>query len=243
MRAGIVLGGVVVAAAMAFAAATGASRGTQPVEEINQADALAYGVGFFLGQEVRTGLEQDGVEVEMARVREGFIDGLEERGAAYDPETLDAILEAVHEEMAARQAQRLMESDPEFRRLAKRNAEQSEAFMTAFSQRHCVQELFDGVLYETVESGDGASAENADVIVIDCDAMTTDGAAFLTGRKDEVHLDEIRETGRRIARSMHVGDHWRVAAAPRAAFGLAGHPPDVGPNEVVILDIKLLEVR
>jgi FKBP-type peptidyl-prolyl cis-trans isomerase FkpA len=253
----VIIGGGLAGAALLYAASTGATqaqpaaqpgqvvdRGAeQPADELDAADALAYGVGYFLGGEVRTGLSEDGVEADLDRVAQGFVDGLLQHDAAYDPEVLDSILEAVHDEMMARQAKRLMESDPAFRELAERNAERSRAFMEAFAQREGARELFEGVLYETLESGDGASAAEADVVVLDFEIATIDGDIFLAGKSKTVELDEVRENSRRLVRSMRVGDNWSVAVAPEAAFGLVGRPPDVGPNEVVTIRVKLLEVR
>ena len=245
----LIVGGALAGAALVYAGVSGATQPGQVQDragqpgEIDQADALAYGVGFFLGGEVREGLAEDGVEVDLERVASGFVDGLMERGAAYDPEVLDDILEAVNDEMAARQAKRLMENDPAFRELAETNAERSKAYMDAFAQRDGVKALFDGVLYETLESGSGASAADADVVVLTFEVSTADGDVFLAGKAKEIQLDEIRETARRIARSMRVGDHWRVAISPEAGFGLVGRPPDVGPNEVVLIDVTMKGVR
>lgn len=246
MKAAIIIGGGALAcAALVYASTTGTQPGqvtTQP-EEIDQAKALSYGVGYYLGGEVRSGLEADGIEADAEKVIEGFIDGLQDLESSYDEDALDAILRAVHEEMQLRRAQRLMETDPEFRQLAEDNAAQSAAFMQANAQRNGVSELAEGVQYEVLNAGDGAEAADATLVVVTFELSTMDGTVFLAGDTDEVNLNYVRESARNLVRQMRVGDHWRVVMAPERAYGLGGLMPDVGPNEALILDVELLEVR
>jgi FKBP-type peptidyl-prolyl cis-trans isomerase FklB len=235
----------VAGAAIVYAAASRPVGTTpmQPADEIDQSDAIAYGVGYFLGDEVRTGLAADGVEVNLERVAQGFIDGLQSHGAAYDPDTLDAIFEAVHEEMQARRVAALLESDADFRELAEANAARSEAFANANAQRAGVSELFEGVHYEVLDAGEGDSAADATNVVLTFEATTIDGTPFLGGAHEEIDLGEIREIPRQIVRRMRAGDHWRVVIDHDKAFGPAGLPPQVGPNEAIVIDVTLEEVH
>lgn len=246
MKSAIVIGGAALAgAALVYASTTGIQPGqvVEQPEEIDQGKALSYGVGYYLGGEVRIGLDADGIEPDMELLIEGFIDGVQDLESNYDEATLDAILKAVHEEMRLRAATRLMETDPEFRKLAEDNAAQSAAFVQANAQREGVSELVEGVYYEVLNAGDGASAADARLVVLNFDLTTMDGHAVLAGREDEVDLRHVRESARNLVHQMHVGDHWRVVIAPEKAYGLGGLPPDVGPNEALILDVELLEVR
>lgn len=236
--AGAVCAGIVYASA-GRPQAQPANQGAQPA----QADLLAYGIGFYLGDEVRTGLESDGVQVDRETVARAFADGLMNRPPAYDRAQLDAILQLVDREMQKRQAERLMETDPQFKALAEKNAERSSAYVQKMANRDGTRELFDGVYVEAMTVGEGASAADADTVVLTFEAQTMDGKAFLAGANKDVVLSEIRETPRRIVQQMHVGDHWLVTIAPEAAFGLVGRPPEVGPNEAVTIDVQLLEVR
>jgi FKBP-type peptidyl-prolyl cis-trans isomerase FklB len=248
MRSGIIIGGVALAGAtLMYAVSTGRApaqpAGEAEQGEVDQNDALAYGVGYFLGGEVRNGLSEDGVEANLERVAQGFIDGLQAREAAYDPETLDAILEAVHEEMQARRVARLMETDAGFKALAERNAARSEAFVNANGQREGVATLFEGVQYEVLSAGSGSAAAEATEVVLSFEASTVEGDPFLAGTHAPIDLGEVRPTARAIVQRMRTGDHWRVVIAPESAFGLAGLPPDVGPNEAIVIDVTLEEVR
>ena len=248
MKSAIVIGGIALAgAALVYASTTGMNAQPGQVveqpEEIDQQKALSYGVGYYLGGEVRSGLEADGIDPDMEQLIQGFIDGVQDLEAAYDEEALDAILRFVHEEMQTRRAQRLLETDPEFRQLVEDNAAKSAAFLQANAQRDGVSELVDGVQYEVIAAGDGASAADATLVVLTFELSTMDGHVFLAGKDDQVNLNYVRESARDLVRQMKAGDHWRVVVAPENAYGLAGLMPDVGPNEALVLDIELREVQ
>jgi FKBP-type peptidyl-prolyl cis-trans isomerase FklB len=42
---------------------------------------------------------------------------------------------------------------------------------------------------------------------------------------------------------MKQGDRWYVAIPASLAFGAAGHAPNVGPNEALVVDVELVEVK
>lgn len=42
---------------------------------------------------------------------------------------------------------------------------------------------------------------------------------------------------------MSVGAHWQVFVPPELAYGERGQPPRIGPNEALVFEIKLLEVK
>ena len=47
----------------------------------------------------------------------------------------------------------------------------------------------------------------------------------------------------RVLGAMRVGDHWIVAFAPDQAYGMGGDPPRIGPNEALLVDIRVRETR
>jgi FKBP-type peptidyl-prolyl cis-trans isomerase FklB len=48
---------------------------------------------------------------------------------------------------------------------------------------------------------------------------------------------------RQIITRMHVGDHWQVFVPPDQAYGIRGDLPRIGPNEALVFDIHLLDIK
>jgi FKBP-type peptidyl-prolyl cis-trans isomerase FklB len=42
---------------------------------------------------------------------------------------------------------------------------------------------------------------------------------------------------------MHVGDRWKVVVPPELAFGERGLMPRIGPNQALVFDLELIDVK
>lgn len=209
----------------------------------NDAARFAYGIGFDLGTKVRAGLAEDGISADADLVRRGFDDGLADRTPALPQEEMDRVLRAVHREMSERAARTLYDNDPEFRALADRNAAASAAALQTFAQRPNVRLLEEGVYALAEANGAGPTIGESSVAIADLVVRAADGTEirrFQGGRLDPRELLPI--PGRTLAR-MRAGDRWSLAFAPAQAYGLAGEPPSVGPNEAIFVDVTISSLQ
>jgi FKBP-type peptidyl-prolyl cis-trans isomerase len=148
---------------------------SQPVAARNDADRFAYGVGFDLGNSVREGLADDGIEADVALIRRGFEDGLGGRRAALPKHEMDRVLRAVHRETAERQARRLYAEDPEFRAVADANAAASQTMVASFAARPGARRLDSGA-YAIVEAEGSGRTVGEDSIAIADQVLSEDSA-------------------------------------------------------------------
>jgi FKBP-type peptidyl-prolyl cis-trans isomerase len=251
-RSWLTCGAVAIAAVTAYAVVSGNAQQTRPDRggeqggersEPTDRKLLSYGIGFYLGEEVRNGLEMDGVVADLDLVNRGFTDGLHAKAAAYDEETMDAIMFVVDVEMQRRTAERMYENDPQFRALADRNRKRSQAYFETYAKGANVRKLREGVLYEVKQAGDGSKPMAGDIVEVTFRAALADGDVYARGERAIFDLDDVRPTASEIVQQMAEGSKWHIVVAPEAAYGLAGDPPLVGPNEVVIVDIELHAIR
>jgi FKBP-type peptidyl-prolyl cis-trans isomerase len=219
-------------------AATAADRAAE------QRDLLSYGVGYHLGEEVRVGLELDGIEANQMLIARGFADGLYDRETMMPPEEFDEVLVLVHQEMKRRMVERMLKQDPAFRELHDKNLARSKAFHAKHKAEQGVVTLEDGLQYKVIRSGDGPSPGPDDVVLVTFSGKLLDGREFNAGVEMEIDLDDVTVTGRRVAQMMKVGDQWHVAVPPELGYGAAGEPEfSIGPNETLLFDIELLGIR
>jgi FKBP-type peptidyl-prolyl cis-trans isomerase FklB len=202
-----------------------------------------YAVGFRLGGEVRQGLAMDGVGANLDYVIQGFADGLTDQPPAVEAEQLHTILTAVHREMQARMVTRLLEEDPEFRKLHDDNLARSRAFHEAFGKRENVVTLDDGLQYEVIRPGTGPSPGPTDVVVVTYRMILLDKAEVARGEATEIVVDEVLDAAGRILQMMKVGARWYVAFPPELAFGATGRYPEIGPNETVLGSVELIGIK
>lgn len=240
--------GVVVAAGIMYACTSSSSSSVSPASaRVNAQDAgrkerLSYGVGYSLGEEVRTGLEIDAVDADMELLVQGFADALERTEPALARDKLDEVLYEVHEEMQKRMVARLLADDPAFRALHDRNLAESEAFHQRYGREAGVVTLPSGAQYRELRAGSGRSPSLDDTVLVTFSATKLDGTEYNAGERVEVAISTVMPGARELVTKMQVGDRWEFAVPPKIGYGAGGNPPLVGPNETVRADVELLGI-
>jgi FKBP-type peptidyl-prolyl cis-trans isomerase FkpA len=105
-----------------------------------------------------------------------------------------------------------------------------------------------GLRYEDVECGSGAEAAGGDSVTIEYRAETAKGEEFASS--DDQGGEFVFPLGRgqvltgldEGVRSMKVGGTRRMTIPPDLAYGEAGFPPAIGPEETVVYEVTLLGV-
>jgi len=212
-------------------------------EARRQMELLSYGVGFYLGQEIRQGLDTDGYDADDETLVTGFSDGLNVRQPRVPADEIARILAELKRRMANKTANELMGVDPNFKRLVDENGTRSRKFLDSFASRGGVTALPNGILYEVLVDGDGPQPQLSDTVVVNYRLMGLDDTVRIEVLEETFDLDTATEGGVSVLTRMKAGSKWRVAIPPSLAYGAAGSPPEVGPNEVVYGEIELLEVK
>jgi FKBP-type peptidyl-prolyl cis-trans isomerase FklB len=244
----LVATGAAIACAAAVRSAPTTSPTMQQQERVPLANAndVAYAVGFMLGEEVRLGLEDDGVQVDNARIVEGFTAAINGQDSDLDESAMNDALAAAHDAVQARRTAKRLESDEAFKELYDRNLARSNAFHESFENQPGSVTLPSGAQYRVMESGGGDAepvGEDATVVVTFRGALL-DGRVFSEGESVELSLRDLTPGVRELLSSMRPGDWWQLAVPPALAYGGYGNPEmGIGPNETLIGDVKLLEVR
>ena len=202
-----------------------------------------YAVGFRLGGEIRQGLALDGVGANPDLVIQGFADGLLDQPPIVEPRQLHTILTAVHREMQDRMVTRLLAEEPEFKKVHDENLARSRVFHEAFATREGVVTLPDGLQYEVITPGTGASPQATDVVVVTYRMILLDKTEIARGETTEMAVDDVLDAAGRILQMMRVGARWYVALPPDLAFGATGRYPEVGPNQTILGSIELIGIK
>lgn len=194
--------------------------------------AASYAIGADIGRTTLDRLSADGVAFELERVVAGFRDALSGAGEMSEAEVREA-LQDLEAELRRREVAALLESDPVYRALHAANQKRSEAFLAAFAAEDGVQPLAGGVLLMVDQPGAGATPQPGDKVVVSFEARNLDGDVVAEGQSVSADLGEMIEGSRTVLTSVPVGTSGLAVMPPEAAFGEAGRPPEIGPNEVL----------
>lgn len=225
-----------------LALVVGAAATAQPARELPVAD-VSYSIGYMLGEDVLARLRADGVEVNNDEIAKGLLAALNEDAPRLDTKRRAHLMRVVEEEVRRREAALRFESDPAFRALADSNLAQSNAFHQTVGQEAGVTTLPSGVQYKVVAEGKGEKATDDSVVIASFRATRIDGSLFASGAMEPVVVREALPGVQELLKLMPAGSHWRVAIPPSMAFGTLGLPPELGPNESVLVDVNIHEVR
>jgi FKBP-type peptidyl-prolyl cis-trans isomerase FklB len=211
--------------------------------ELAEDDLLGYGVGWYLGAEVKFGLAVDGVDADIDQLVEGFTDGLKGDKPDIDQKEFDRILHATHVNMQQRMVARFLEDDQQFKDMYEKNLERSKAYHDAYGNDSGTITLPSGLQYTVIEKGDGAIPQETDTVVVTGKGQLIDGPIFADVENYELNVWTCTDGGREILTMMPVGSTWHVAIPPDLAYGGGGGPPNIGPNETLLMRISLLDIK
>jgi FKBP-type peptidyl-prolyl cis-trans isomerase FklB len=228
-------------------ASGGAATPVETVPDETQAarlmEQISYGIGFYLGQEIRAGIERDGVAAAPNDVIRGFGDGLAALDPAVPRDEIEAILASIHDRLQAGIVERRLAADPQFKTLHDENLARSRAFHEAYGVEEGVITLPGGIQYEVLVPGTGESPAPTDTVVVNIRISRIDGTEIARWDGAEVEIDSTVAAGAQVLPMMKAGARWRTAIPPELAYGAEGSPPAIGPNETILAEIELLEIR
>lgn len=136
----------------------------------------------------------------------------------------------------------------EFKRVAAANARKGADFMARNRLRPGVKQLASGIQYSVITKGTGTvSPLVTSMVVANYRGMLVDGTEFDStyahGSPVVFRVDGVIRGWRDVIPRMHVGDKWTVVIPPQLAYGEAGALPRIGPNETLVFEIELLDIK
>ena len=228
-----------IAAAVAALALTAGNAVAQDTS--TEKGKLSYALGYDLG---RNAIES-GEAVDVNAIIKGLQDGVAKKQPAVP---VDQLRTAV-QNMQKRQAEK---AKAEWEKAAATNKTKSDTYIAANKAKAGVKSLPSGVQYRVIEAGNGAKPTQANQITLEFRGTLPDGTVTAdTGQAFQgqpagpvtVRLSEIPMPGLREAlQLMPQGARWEVVMPGSAAHGTSVERAGEMANQVVIFDIRLVNV-
>ncbi|KZY37081.1 peptidylprolyl isomerase [Alcanivorax sp. HI0083] len=227
-KLGIVLAGTVLLAAC----------GQDNAEVKTDDQKASYALGFRSAEQMRS-LENLDLDAMVAGLRDGFDEKGESR---LGDEDLDQLIRDFQGRMMAAQQKKVEEE-------AGKNLEASEKFLADNAERDGVTVTDSGMQYEVLASGEegAASPTLEDTVEVHYHGTLPDGTVFDSSvERDQpatFGLQQIIPGWQEALPMMKEGDKWKIVLPPSLAYGEQGAGGDIGPNQVLIFEIELLDVK
>ena len=206
----------------------------------HQMEQISYALGYFLGEEVRAGLERDEIDADPESVIRGFRDGLFENLPRVPRIDMEELLADLHGRVEAKLVEALRSRDPDFKKLSEENLKRSRQFHEEFGSRPGVVTLPNGIQYQVIRAGAGPLPGPDDEVVVTYRILLLDGSVASEGTAEAVRISSVVDGGAQVLEMMKPGAKWLIAIPPELAHGPGGKFPEIGPNETLFGEVELV---
>jgi len=120
-------------------------------------------------------------------------------------------------------------------------------FLKENGEREVVKTTKSGLQYEILKSGSGKTPILSSTVVTHYRGVTLAGKTFDSsyeqGKPSTFPVKAVISGWTEALQLMKEGDKWKLYIPSKLAYGSEGKPPTIGPNELLIFDLELIEVK
>ena len=207
--------------------------------------AASYAIGYRMGLQM-AGREDSDFAVDIEQAVKGLRDAAAKKDPAVEKETMAQEYGKYQQKMQLFERERYLA-------LADKNQERSDDFLAKNRTKTGIKELASGIQYRVIETGKGRNATLDDKVVVHYsgkligtevyDNYQEFDSTYKNGQPLEMDMKQVGMAGwREVIPMMKAGDKWQVFLPPEMAYGVKGQGP-IGPNEVLVFDVHLLEIK
>lgn len=198
-------------------------------------DSVAYSIGMQLGGS----LKQDNITINPDILRAGVADALNGTPVLTENE-MASVMQSLSAELQAKQKEEMAKQAEEA--LAK-----GEAFLAENKNKEGVITTASGLQYQVITEGTGASPVATDTVEVHYEGTLLDGTVFDSsvqrGEPVSFPLDRVIPGWTEGVQLMKEGGKYKFFIPSNLGYGERGAQGAIGPNETLIFEVELLEVR
>jgi len=198
---------------------------------------LSYAIGYQIGTQFANSAQPD---VDIGILVKALQDGYAKRAPGIP-------IDVMQQQLVNFDAKVQRDSMVEFRRVALANAQRSTDFLAKNKVKAGVVTLPSGIQYNVLAKGRGPQAQVTSTVVVNYRGALIDGTEFDSsyahGKPVTFTVNRVIPGWQDVIPRMHVGDKWKVVIPPQLAYGERGELPRIGPNEALVFEIELVDIR
>jgi FKBP-type peptidyl-prolyl cis-trans isomerase len=196
-------------------------------------------LSYAIGTEIGANLKKQGVDVDPKAFAAGLADALAGKLQMTDAEIKEAMNSARTQLIAKQQAK--AQAD------AAVNGKAGEAFLAANAKKEGVKTTASGLEYKVLKTGTGKTPGPKDTVKVHYQGTLPDGTVFdssiARGEPVTFQVDGVIPGWTEALQLMKVGDKYQLVIPPKLAYGAAGAGDKIGPNQVLIFEVELIDIE
>lgn len=193
---------------------------------------LSYTLGVQIGQDFK----QRGVDLDV----DVLASAIKEMMANKEPR--------ITREQMVQSLQKLQQEQMnQMKQVALKNQEKGVKFLAENKKKKGVTELASGVQYKVMTKGNGKKPTSSNSVVAHYRGTLIDGkefdSSYKRGQPATFPVSGVIQGWQEILQLMPAGSKWEVYIPSSLAYGERGAGGDIGPNETLIFEIELIDVK
>lgn len=197
---------------------------------------LSYAIGFDIG----SSFVDRKMDIDLNTVIRAIQDGYGKRKPAVPEEQMGAVMQKFQQKMVT-------QAKAEYDKVAGANRTKSEQFLAGNKSKKGIVSLPSGLQYRVIEDGTGRQVTPTSEVTLHYRGSLPDGlefdSSFARGEPIKVKVNEVIKGWQEILPKMRVGSHWQVFVPAALAYGERGNPPRIGPEQALVFDLKIVDVK
>ena len=198
--------------------------------------SLPQRLSYAIGTQMAQSLTQLPVEFD----RDAFNMALDDAFAQKTPRLTPEQMQAVFKDLQTKQRQQAKDA-------GKKNVEKGKAFLAENKKKEGVVTTDSGLQYKVVKEGEGKKPTATDRVEVHYRGTTIDGkefdSSFKRGKPAVFGVGGVIKGWTEALQLMTVGSTYKLFIPSALAYGERGAGGDIGPNEVLIFDVELLDIK
>ncbi len=211
--------------------------GQQAQEEFTP-ESLKQKASYLIGFNMIKELKMQEIEIDLDQLLQGINDASAGKQPPMSDEEIRSVGMAFDRQVEKRRQETLA-------RIADDNMRQGLTYLSENKIKDGVIELENGMQYTVLQAGQGDSPRITDSVKIHLTEMFVDGTVVRTTAGSQPINMTVGAWTRGVSEAlqkMKVGEKWKLVVPSDLAYGVQGNPPVVGPNQVLIYDLELVEI-
>ncbi len=195
-------------------------------------EKFSYAVGFQIGQS----LKRDGVKVDVEAMSMAVKDVLDDKEPRVSMQQMQAAFQTFQEQQ---QKDQQVAADA--------NLKKGQEFLEKNKKKKGVKETASGLQYEVIKAGNGKKPSATDSVVVHYRGTTIDGkefdSSYSRNQPTPFTVNQVIPGWQEALQMMETGAKWKVYIPSKLAYGPQGAGGAIGPNETLVFEVELIEVK
>ncbi len=191
---------------------------------------------YAIGARIGLDMLQRGIEIDSKAFVQAIEDIRQAKPLRLSDQQMNDALRALQQQQAGK-----------LQAMAKKNREAGEKFLAENKNKPGIKTTASGIQYAIIQPGKGDMPTANDTVVVHYRGTLINGkefdSSYSRGEPATFPVNGVIQGWQEILQKMRVGAKWRAYIPAQLAYGERGAPPSIGPNETLIFDIELLDIK